>query len=128
MMEATRTTRLESARSDKQRPSLFRPLGHYRQAAEGYHLLPFRFMRWQAEEVLLINDVGEFIFLEDESFKAFVSHRLDLADPRYLDLKAKHFLLDTPSNVPIELLATKYRTKKSFLEGFTKLHLFVVTL
>jgi uncharacterized protein len=36
--------------------------------------------------------------------------------------------LDGSSNVPIELLATKYRTKKSFLDGFTKLHMFVVTL
>jgi len=119
---------LESARSDKPRPPLFRPLDHYRQRTEGYRLLPFRFMRWPAKEVLLVNDVGEFIFLEDQRFKAFVGHRLDLTDPRYLDLKAKHFLLDTESNVPIELLATKYRTKKSFLEGFTKLHLFVVTL
>lgn len=85
-------------------------------------------MRWPSDEVLLVNDVGEFIFLESERFQAFVEHRLGFADPRYLDLKAKHFLLDTPSNVPIELLATKYRTKKSFLEGFTKLHLFVVTL
>ncbi|HSS77990.1 MAG TPA: His-Xaa-Ser system radical SAM maturase HxsB [Thermoanaerobaculia bacterium] len=121
-------TPLESVHSDKQKPSLFRSIGHYRQGTEGYHLLPFRFMRWSAGEVLLVNDVGEFIFLESERFKAFVGHRLRLADPIYLDLKVKHFLLDSPSNVPIELLATKYRTKKSFLEGFAKLHLFVVTL
>lgn len=114
--------------SDRPRPPLFRPLDHYRQGVDGYRLLPFRFMRWPGEEVLLVNDAGEFIFLESERFKAFVGHRLSLADPCYLNLKAKHFLLDTPSNVPIELLATKYRTKKSFLEGFTKLHLFVVTL
>jgi uncharacterized protein len=30
--------------------------------------------------------------------------------------------------VPFELLATKYRTRKSFLAGFTSLHIFVVSL
>lgn len=119
---------MESVRSDRPRSPLFRELDHYRQRVEGYRLLPFRFMRWPDDDVLLVNDVGEFIFLESEQFKALVGHRLSLVDPCYLDLKAKQFLLDTPTSIPLELLATKYRTKKSFLEGFTKLHLFIVTL
>ena len=37
-------------------------------------------------------------------------------------------LYDTDSAPLLDVLATKYRTKKSFLNGFAKLHIFVVTL
>jgi uncharacterized protein len=109
-------------------PSPFQPRERYGPHDAGYRLLPFRFMRWTAEELLLVNEVGEFLFLEDGCFRDLTAHRLPPRHPRYLDLKSKHFLADGSSNVPIELLATKYRTKKSFLDGFTKLHMFVVTL
>jgi His-Xaa-Ser system radical SAM maturase HxsB len=78
--------------------------------------------------VLLVNDVGEFHFLDRARFDDLVAHRLEESSLEYADLEAKHFLWDGASDLPIELLATKYRTKKSFLDGFTKLHLFVVTL
>jgi uncharacterized protein len=107
--------------------SPFLPREHF-SAKAGYQLLPFRFMRWSEEEVLAVNEVGEFLFLDRDRFAALVRHRLPSDDSLYLDLKAKHFLCDGSSNLPIELLATKYRTKKSFLDGFTKLHMFVVTL
>src|SRR5207253_1584339 len=48
--------------------------------------------------------------------------------PTYCDLKAKHFLADGDPALPIAMLALKYRTKRSFLAGFTKLHIFVVSL
>src|SRR6185503_9549241 len=48
--------------------------------------------------------------------------------PEYATLKSKHFLMQTGTVAPLQLLATKHRKKKSFLEGFTSLHLFVVTL
>jgi len=101
---------------------------HYVPATDGYSFLPFRFMRWSETELLLVNDVGDFVFLPLDRFKSFIGKTLTRGEVCYRDLKAKHFLLDTPSNVPIDLLATKYRTKKSFLHGFVKLHLFVVTL
>jgi His-Xaa-Ser system radical SAM maturase HxsB len=74
------------------------------------------------------NIAGEYCFLNNSKFEAFI-HRTLLADSNeYKELKSKHFLFDSDSKLPIELLAIKYRTKKSFLEGFTKLHLFIVTL
>jgi sulfatase maturation enzyme AslB (radical SAM superfamily) len=85
-------------------------------------------MRWDAGDVLLVNDVGEFTFVSRDAFEHTVHHRLAADDPLYLELKAKHLLCDGTSLLPLELLATKYRTKKSFLRGFTKLHMFVVTL
>ncbi len=107
---------------------LFRPEAAFLPEAAGYRLLPFRFMRWSSTEVLVVNDVGEFLFLDRGRFEELVGHRLASSSPEHADLEAKHFLATGSSDLSIELLATKYRTKKSFLDGFTKLHLFVVTL
>jgi uncharacterized protein len=107
----------------------FQPHESYLPAASnGYRLLPFRFLRWTPHEVLVVNDVGEHVFIPAVHFARLTSGTLDRTSPCYADLKARHFLADSPSTVPLELLATKYRTKKSFLSGFTALHLFVVTL
>jgi len=100
----------------------------FRPNSNGYKLLPFRFMRWPEDEVLLVNEVGEYLFLNRVEFSELVSHKLGRTDPAYVSLKTKHFLLDSGSTVPLDLLAAKYRTKKSFLDGFTSLHMFVVTL
>jgi uncharacterized protein len=100
-------------------PEAFEPAGSYR-------LLPFRFVR-KADAFLLTNEAGEFHFLSDADFHAFVSRSL-APGPAYLDLKSKHFLWDSASSSALHLLATKVRTKRSFLSGFTRLHIFVVTL
>lgn len=106
----------------------FRDRRHFDRHPGPYRLLPFRFMRWSAEEVLLVNDVGEIVFLPSPAFEAFASRRLSPGSAEYEELASKHFLHDSPRDTAIELLATKYRTKKAFLRGFTSLHLFVVTL
>jgi uncharacterized protein len=100
---------------------------HY-QSTNGYRLLPFRFLQFNEREKLLVNEVGEYVYLDNPTFDAFVSRSLDTGTDAYLDLKGKHFLFDGEPRVPIELLATKYRTKKAHLAGFTKLHIFVVSL
>src|SRR5262245_49777549 len=99
----------------------FRPSGTPR-------LLPFRFMRWSDGAVLVTNDGGDFEFLPQKDFDAFITRTLPIESDAFTRLQAKHFVTLGNSKVPIELLATKVRSKKSFLEGFTKLHLFVVTL
>jgi His-Xaa-Ser system radical SAM maturase HxsB len=97
-------------------------------ASSSYQLLPFRFMRWPSGEVLLSNESGEYLFLDADAFRHFHERRLPSGSALFADLKAKHFLTDGDPVFALELLATKVRTKKSFLDGFTKLHLFVVTL
>jgi His-Xaa-Ser system radical SAM maturase HxsB len=110
-------------------PHAFQPLAFYRAAARTpYRLLPFRFLRWSSDEVLLTNDAGEWLFLADDAFRELSSGRLSPDGPAYADLKSRHFLTDSASVTPVEMLAAKYRLKKGFLEGFTRLHLFVVTL
>ncbi len=42
-----------------------------------YTILPLRFMRWSPSEVFLTNEVGEYVFLSNEDFDAFVQGRLE---------------------------------------------------
>ena len=108
--------------------TVFHPREHYAAASHEYSLLPFRFDRRGVNDYLLVNEIGEFIVLPGPIFQQFVSHSLAQSDSLYRQLKAKHFLADNSSSVLFESLASKYRTKKSFLDGFTKLHIFVTTL
>lgn len=94
----------------------------------GYRRLPFRFMRWADNRVFLSNDAGEWTFVGADVFDAFVTGKLQRDSVAYADLKGKHMLADSASPLPLHLLATKYRTKQSFLDGFTSLHMFVTTL
>ncbi len=105
----------------------FQPRDYYRPDRE-YRLLPFQFLQFDAGRKIVVNDVGEHLFLYNEEFDSFVSRRLDQSSDTYLALKGKHFLFDSDSSAPFELLAVKYRTKKAHLSGFTKLHIFVVSL
>ena len=93
-----------------------------------YQLLPFRFQAFDNENMLLVNEVGEFLFLSKENFSNMISYKLDTANNIFLDLKSKHLLTDTEIEPVIKMLATKYRTKKSFLYDFTSLHMVVPTL
>jgi uncharacterized protein len=106
----------------------FLPHAAFETRKQGYRILPLRFMRWSAREVFVTNEVGEFLFMDADSFAAFAAHRLSRTASEYRDLKARHLVDDSDSDVPIELLATKVRTKRDFVRGFTRLHLFVVTL
>jgi uncharacterized protein len=95
---------------------------------EGYRLLPFKFGRFPKATVLMVNETGDFHFLPTELFDQLISYRLDQRSAEFLDLKGKHFVADTNIEPIIDLLATKYRTRKAFLTKFTALHMVVVTL
>jgi His-Xaa-Ser system radical SAM maturase HxsB len=91
-------------------------------------LLPFRFARFDEDRYFLSNDVGDHTFLAPADFEALVSKRLDPNSALYLDLRSKNFVSDDRASVHPRILASRYRTKKAFLDGFTKLHIFVVSL
>jgi His-Xaa-Ser system radical SAM maturase HxsB len=80
------------------------------------------------KEVLLVNEAGEYIFLSENDFSRLRNHLLDEKNEIFLNLKNKHIVTDTDPVLPVYLLATKYRTRKSFLNDFTALHIFVITL
>jgi len=91
-----------------------------------YSLLPFDFARLTGD-YLLVNLSGEFLRLGETDFFSFVQRELTPQNPCFWDLMAKHFIFFSPEP-HYDLLASKYRTKKAFLEGFTKLHIFVPTI
>jgi len=124
-MKSAPSTERQAGRGAARPTTRFRDRQAFR-SPQPYRLLPFRFERFNADEVLLVNDVGEHLFLPQADFDRFVQHRLSTESDAYLDLKGKHFLFD--GVVPAQLLALQYRTRKAHLAGFTKLHIFVVTL
>lgn len=93
-----------------------------------YGHLPFRFMRLNNERVLLTSEAGDYHILESSIFTTF-AHREPLVDESALSsLEAKHLLYKNSPETAVRLLATKLRTRKSFLRGGPSLHIFVVTL
>ena len=99
-------------------------------AQSGFAFLPFRFARIPGvlDRVLLTSEAGEFHFVTEAEFAGLVAGTLDLGAPVIDDLEAKHIVYRDNADLAVRLLATKLRTKKSFLRGGPALHIFVVTL
>ncbi len=109
-------------------PRQFYPVEHFSVAQAEYKLLPFKFLKLSADREILVNEVGEFILAPVGTAQRVIRRQLDRSSELFSTLKAKQFLTDSSSSALLDLLATKYRTKHHFLEGFTKLHIVVVTL
>ncbi len=90
--------------------------------------MPFRFAQLKEDEYVATNMAGEFVLLHRALLEEFASGKLRSEAPEYDLLKAKHFLLDADSDVAIDLMALKVRTKLAPLASFTGLHIFVATL
>ncbi|MGE4552302.1 MAG: His-Xaa-Ser system radical SAM maturase HxsB [Desulfovibrionaceae bacterium] len=91
-------------------------------------LLPFSFLRLDEETVLLVNECGDFTFLSPDQFKRLTGPALQDDDELPPSLESRHFLAEGDLALPLELMATKYRTRKGFLRNFTALHMMVVTV
>lgn len=96
--------------------------------ADGYRLLPFRFTALDQDQYVLTNYVGQVCLLDRSTLSDFVQHKLIPNSESYKALKSRHFLLDADSDVGIDLLALKMRTRLARLKEFTSLHMFVVSL
>ena len=107
---------------------VFHPPETYSAPQAGYRLLPFRFVRLGQEKELLVNEVGEFVIAPNGTAHALIRKQLAPGSDLYSTFRAKQFMSDDGSSPLLDLLATKYRTKYSFIEGSTKLHIVVVTL
>jgi His-Xaa-Ser system radical SAM maturase HxsB len=106
----------------------FLPSEAYQAGAGSYELLPFRFTRFIKDRELLVNEAGEYLFAPLGTVAKIVDRQIEFGSPLYSSLKAKQFIYDNSSSANLDLLATKFRTKHAFLDGATKLHIFVVTL
>ena len=97
-------------------------------APDAYSLLPFRFIALDAAREILVNEVGEYTIELTGTARALVGRKVETDSNLYRRLRARQFVFDDQSFPLLDVLATKYRTKRSFLDGFTKLHIFVITL
>ena len=93
-----------------------------------YFFLPFRFARFNESEYLLTNDVGEYIFLSNDNFGKFINKELDTKSALFQDIASKQIATTDRVEDVVNMLATKFRTKKSILRDFTSLHMVVPTL
>lgn len=75
----------------------------------------------------MVNMAGEYFLLPDEQLHPLISYKMSNTSELFLQLKAKHFVAESLSDPAVDLMAVKYRTKKSFLYDFTSLHILVVT-
>lgn len=95
-----------------------------------YYLLPFRFHRINETTEIIVNEVGDYQILPNGTFEKIVKKQIDKHKNAelYADLIANFFISEEPITPLIDILATRYRTKKHFLNYFTGLHIFVITL
>ncbi len=109
--------------------SKFKTLDTYNESLNGgYRLAPLNFTTLDGDDYVISNMAGEYLVVSKPNLHAFIKHKLSPAEPIYNELKSKHFLIDSDSNVAMDLMALKVRTKMSRLADFTGLHIFVVTL
>lgn len=107
----------------------FRSIDAFNRASPGqYQMLPCRFVGLDDSRYVMTNEVGEHLVVTRPQLEQFVRKSVPLYSDYYNDLKSKHFLLDDDSNVALDLLSLKYRTKAQQISQFTALHLFVVSL
>lgn len=97
---------------------------------DSYYLMPFSFTRLSDSKELVVNIVGDYLILPSGTIKRTIERKIDRKNDEelFLDLHSNYFISEKPIHPLIDVLATKYRTKKEFLNSFTGLHIFAVTL
>ena len=82
------------------------------------------------DSFLLINMVGEHIFLSPDDFECLISENYDkLTERAKIGLYSHHFISSADNKDLVEnLLAVKLRSRKDFLRYFATLHMVVLTL
>jgi His-Xaa-Ser system radical SAM maturase HxsB len=93
-----------------------------------YHLLPFRFHIVSADREVLVSEVGDYLLCPRGTAARVVQRDVVADEQLYADLLAGFFISDKQVPDLIDVAATRYRTRKAFLDSFTALHIFVVTL
>ena len=107
----------------------FKDLSFYQGNENEYELFPFNFTHVDNNEYLLVNETGEFVFLNRSDLKKLSNHSLHFEDNEslFLELINKQFIYFKNDKEAITRKAIKYRTKKQFLYSGPVLHVFVVT-
>ena len=91
-----------------------------------YNLLPFNFSRISGKEVL-VNEAGDMLISPEGTVEQIVSGTLPKND-LYKSLVSNFFIYEGEIPPLLDIYAEKLREKKRFLDNFTGLHIFVLTL
>lgn len=87
----------------------------------------FTFKKWK-KEYLITNEMGKFLFLEDDEFEKIVQGQFQNLPPDLLQrLKEAYFIFDGNEDVFVESVIDAYRENKSYIFSSTCLHIFVLT-
>lgn len=99
-------------------------------SSQPYFLLPFRFQNLTKTKEVLVNDIGDFVIVPSGTAEMIITKKLKREDndELYCDLVSNFIISEEKIPPLIDVIATRYRTKKSFLDNFTSLHIFVITL
>ncbi|MDR2457525.1 MAG: His-Xaa-Ser system radical SAM maturase HxsB [Clostridiales Family XIII bacterium] len=92
------------------------------------YLLPFDYRKINSDKYVVINQCGDFYFLDNNSFLLLYNQDLPADHPDYLNLKSRSFFYTDENKFNLSKISAKYRSKLSFLRDFTTLHMLVVTL
>ncbi|MDZ4196105.1 MAG: His-Xaa-Ser system radical SAM maturase HxsB [Candidatus Izemoplasmatales bacterium] len=106
----------------------FKKIEQIQPANPDYFLLPFRFQEIADQKEVIVNEVGDFLIVPIGTSTRIVNREISVEDPLFPDLFSNFFIADKPIPDLIDVLATRYRTKKSFMDDFTALHMVVITL
>jgi uncharacterized protein len=97
-------------------------------ATEDLSLLPFNLERTGTNQYLVANMVGDFVRLTEDELKRLVDLRIRPGDGLYEKAYSAHLITGTNQTAQRQLLAARLRSRMSFLQQVTPLHIFVVTL
>src|SRR5450631_3573000 len=97
-------------------------------ATEDLSLLPFNLERTGTSQYLVANMVGDFIRLTENELNGLIDLRIRPGDGLYEKVYAAHLITGTNQKAQRQLLAARLRSRMSFLQQVTPLHIFVVTL
>lgn len=92
-----------------------------------YYLLPFHFQSIKHKEILT-NDLGDYLILPRGSVQRIVNREVTPSENLYKDLLASFIISEAPVPHLLDNMAIRLATRKSFLDNFTALHIFVMTL
>ena len=91
-----------------------------------YYLLPFDFTHVAGKEVL-VNEVGDMVIVPNGTVEKLVNRTME-QDDLFKSLVANFFVSEKLVPPLLDIYAARLREKKLFMDHFTALHIFVVTL
>lgn len=92
-----------------------------------YRLLPFKFLP-HGDKTLVVNFVGDYKIITASDFSALLTGTIPEGSELYNDLQGLQIISSGDPSLDLEILSTRYRTKKAYLNDFTSLHMVVTTL